>query len=512
MKIEGKWGWQPRVWIVLGLVALLLGTTAAIVQATEGVDLILSNMVGPTDEFDDVPNDGIVVVSLGTVTKNVGTVEADWFHPLSGGNHPHFWLRFVKQQSNGAPYQVVGQSDIKHGFQAANSGDPATCQPQDSFHIWPGCTDFYPAVTNALQFFYGPLDEFDFATGAPITHDHLGNHEHADTDHLLTVDEGFVLPDGEIGTEGCAAVGYPQCYIQVDLWHTQEDGDATLNNTAYIQVRAQKDLPLLFAQVTAVTQGALVPTTALLTTETPCSLANPVTVVGPLDGNGGSPAVNAQVTTTFTGNIISTSKNSVDVCAGTTLSWTFGGAGPPPTSSTLDNGPDPGSIVVNDNHKLTVTNEPAGSDTDRWNIVPLPCPSAPDTDGDGLGDACDPCPDNPDCDGDSLGLGDSFGLFFRDGVEVFLGTLPTVACAATPATDDEDPDAAGPDWDDSQDVDGSDVSLFAERFGTELGVPPPVGKQPYIERFDIYPTDASLHKIDGSDVSVLAEYFGNSCP
>jgi len=123
---------------------------------------------------------------------------------------------------------------------------------------------------------------------------------------------------------------------------------------------------------------------------------------------------------------------------------------------------------------------------------------------------CSPTP--TDSDGDSLGLGDPFGLFFRDEVELFLGTLPLVACAATPATDDENPDALGPDWDDSQGVDGSDLYLFAERFDTELGVPPPVGKKPYLQRIDIYPTDASLHKIDGSDLFVLASYFGNSCP
>ncbi len=129
------------------------------------------------------------------------------------------------------------------------------------------------------------------------------------------------------------------------------------------------------------------------------------------------------------------------------------------------------------------------------------------TDVDGLGDACD-----PDDDDDSQGLGDPFGLFLRDTVELFMGTLPLVACSATPATDDEDPDALGPDWDDSQHVDGSDLFLFAERFGTEFGLPPPVGNKPYIQLFDIYPTDVSLHKIDGSDLFVLASYFGNSCP
>jgi len=121
-------------------------------------------------------------------------------------------------------------------------------------------------------------------------------------------------------------------------------------------------------------------------------------------------------------------------------------------------------------------------------------------------------PTPTDSDGDSLGLGDPFGLFFRDSVEVFMGTLPLVACPATDTTDDEDPDATGADFDDSQDVDGSDVFLFAQRFGAELGVPPQLGKLPYIQRFDIYPTAASLNKIDGSDVFVLATYFGTSCP
>ena len=141
-------------------------------------------------------------------------------------------------------------------------------------------------------------------------------------------------------------------------------------------------------------------------------------------------------------------------------------------------------------------------------------PSQTDTDGDGQGDACD-----PDDDNDSLGLGDVFGLFFRDEVEAFLvnfadpnGADPLEPCAATPTPGDEAGDQRwGPDFDDSQDVDGSDIFLFAQRFGAVSGVPPQVGKQPYIERFDIYPTAASLNKIDGSDVFVLASYFGTSC-
>ena len=129
-----------------------------------------------------------------------------------------------------------------------------------------------------------------------------------------------------------------------------------------------------------------------------------------------------------------------------------------------------------------------------------------DTDGDGTGDSCD-----PDDDDDSLGLGDPSGLFFRDDVELFLGTLSLSACPTTGAPDDEDPDAWGPDFDDSQQIGGSDVILISQRFGTHKDVPPPVGLQPYSERFDIFPTGVSLEKIDGSDIIVLAQYFSKSC-
>ena len=183
-----------------------------------------------------------------------------------------------------------------------------------------------------------------------------------------------------------------------------------------------------------------------------------------------------------------------------------------------------GDFILVDGERMEITNIVANTLTVTRGVL-SPATTHPGgadiflLDGDGLTDAFD-----PDCqrtdgvdlvdvddDNDSQGLGDPFGLFFRDEVELFMGTLPLVACAATPAPNDEDPDATGPDFDDSQGVEGSDVIIFAERFGTVEGTPPPVGLQPYSRRFDIYPTGASLTKIDGSDVIVLATYFGQTC-
>ena len=174
-----------------------------------------------------------------------------------------------------------------------------------------------------------------------------------------------------------------------------------------------------------------------------------------------------------------------------------------------------------------------GNDLDCSAVEGTGAPTADGSCDDGLDNDADTLfdRDDPDCqmgtgldlvdvdaDNDSLGLGDPFGLFFRDEVEAFLaraedpdGLDPLDACADTATANDEDDDKLAVDFDDNQSIDGSDVSLFADRFGTEKDMPPPIGKQPYIERFDIYPTDVSLHKIDGSDVSVLASYFGLSC-
>ncbi len=155
-----------------------------------------------------------------------------------------------------------------------------------------------------------------------------------------------------------------------------------------------------------------------------------------------------------------------------------------------------------------------------FNILPAVtqiCDDGIDQDDDGVTDEC--TIDDPD--GDSNLLGDPQGRFLRTDVENFLGTNPLTTCAVDTITDNEAVDATGTDWDDDRDSDGSDVFLFAQRFGTKLGVPPPVGKLPYLPRFDIFPDFASApatgsrDEIDGSDVFVLATYFGKvskSCP
>ncbi len=105
-------------------------------------------------------------------------------------------------------------------------------------------------------------------------------------------------------------------------------------------------------------------------------------------------------------------------------------------------------MTVNEAHQLTVTNTPDGGDTDNWNIVPLPCPSTPDADGDGLGDSCDPCPANPDCDNDG----------YTDAAELYIGTDPQFICSWPPDA------MPAPDGDGIVAID--DVIFAASAFGS----------------------------------------------
>ena len=87
-----------------------------------------------------------------------------------------------------------------------------------------------------------------------------------------------------------------------------------------------------------------------------------------------------------------------------------------------------------------------------------------------------------------------------------MGTLVGVACAATVTADDEDPDSWPPDFNDTQDIDGFDVFIVAQRFGSTT-MSTPAGKLPYAARYDLNGDGA----IDGLDVFRLAQVFNSNC-
>lgn len=99
----------------------------------------------------------------------------------------------------------------------------------------------------------------------------------------------------------------------------------------------------------------------------------------------------------------------------------------------------------------------------------------------------------PDTDGDG----------YSDSVEAFAGTMPSVACAATPAQDDEDPDAWPPDFNDDEAVDILDmVQVTPPAFNTTSPDPN------YSERKDLN-ADGAIDILDV--VKLTPPTFNSDC-
>jgi hypothetical protein len=133
----------------------------------------------------------------------------------------------------------------------------------------------------------------------------------------------------------------------------------------------------------------------------------------------------------------------------------------------------------------TSTTDPLNADTDGDGVKD----GAEDADRDGKVDPGETDSGNGDTDGDSLGQGPSGG-FFRDGIELFVGTSPLVACG---------PGAWPPDFNDSGRVTSGDLVLFRQHYE-------PLGGS-YNVRYDLNASGA----ITSGDLVVFKKYYGSIC-
>ncbi len=102
---------------------------------------------------------------------------------------------------------------------------------------------------------------------------------------------------------------------------------------------------------------------------------------------------------------------------------------------------------------------------------------------------------SPDTDGDSLGLGNP--LWFRDEIELFVGTDPLNPCADDTVDDNEADDKWPPDFSDDQAVNIQDRARMVSQILSGL----------YDQRFDLN-ADGELN-IGDRAIEVL--YMGQEC-
>jgi subtilisin family serine protease len=123
-------------------------------------------------------------------------------------------------------------------------------------------------------------------------------------------------------------------------------------------------------------------------------------------------------------------------------------------------------------------------------------PGQEDFEGDDIGDECD------ESDGDSLGQGPGAG-FFRDSVELFIGTDPADDCADSDTPNDETgvgESPWGPDFNDTGKATSGDLQLFAQHY---------VNAATYDVRYDLNASGGP--KITVGDLVVFAYYYLGSC-
>ncbi len=147
--------------ILIGSVALFLGSKVLSGQSTSGPDVI----VGDLHQVESYGSDGsgIYAYSVGTVSCNVGDEDLLWFettpeHPVISQN--------LYRYSNGR-FEQIGQSWLKHGFAALTGNLCSTCTPSPlgTSALGVGCSDPYGAILTGRQGGLGPKSEVVASTG-----------------------------------------------------------------------------------------------------------------------------------------------------------------------------------------------------------------------------------------------------------------------------------------------------------------------------------------------------------
>jgi hypothetical protein len=150
---------------MIGVAALALVAGKASAQCGgAGPDLVVGDLTGPQNY---TATGGYAALSLGTTSCNIGNTNVQWnacsavTHPVIGGNLYRF------STVNGATrFEQVGQSWLKHAFEALTQNLCCTCNGQGGSVLGVGCSDPYTAARNGSQTGLGPRSTVNAFTGS----------------------------------------------------------------------------------------------------------------------------------------------------------------------------------------------------------------------------------------------------------------------------------------------------------------------------------------------------------
>ncbi len=152
-------------------------------------------IVGEIESLQQFGSAGTQVgLAVGTDSCNNGDQPVDWF-ALPNTDHPVVPQNLYRMSGGGLNnerFEQIGQSWVKHTFEALEESVCATCNTsgcQTGTHLCPGCSDPYVASLNASQGGLGSRAWINPYTGSfPSTaNDHSG-HTHTGTSHRILVE------------------------------------------------------------------------------------------------------------------------------------------------------------------------------------------------------------------------------------------------------------------------------------------------------------------------------------
>lgn len=115
-------------------------------------------------------------LSMSTTSCNDGDVDVEW-HAAMQEDHPSIAMQLYRYLDG--KLEMVGHSDMKHGFFALSSSQCTACQnPSDGTFLGVGCSDTYGVSNNSDRYWLAPREEWDpFAGTWECNASHFANYQ-----------------------------------------------------------------------------------------------------------------------------------------------------------------------------------------------------------------------------------------------------------------------------------------------------------------------------------------------